>query len=69
MTANDNAGTSQQFSTASVIVTVLRDLFSPVFSNLPASINLNEGRAINSTVFTATATDADLEVIYTDIFF
>ncbi|XP_076458561.1 protocadherin Fat 4-like [Babylonia areolata] len=61
VTARDNAGSNQQFASASVIVTVLRDLFSPLFSNLPSSVALNEQQAVDRTVFTATATDADLE--------
>ena len=62
VTAQDNAGSNQQFASASVIVTVLRDLFPPLFTNLPTSVTLDEKQAINRTVFTATANDADLEV-------
>lgn len=62
MTAQDNVGNNQQFASATVIVTVLRDLFSPLFLNLPGSVTLDEQQAINRTVYTVTATDNDLEV-------
>lgn len=62
VTAQDNVGSNQQFASATVIVTVLRDLFSPLFTNLPGSVTLDEQQAVNRTVYTVTATDNDLEV-------
>ncbi|XP_035826838.1 protocadherin Fat 4-like [Aplysia californica] len=55
--ATDN----QQTASAEVFVTVLRDLFQPQFTNLPTTISVDETININSTVFTASATDADLQ--------
>ncbi|RUS85647.1 hypothetical protein EGW08_006593, partial [Elysia chlorotica] len=57
--AQDNVQQNTQFASAEVIVTVIRDLFRPQFTNLPTTITLQETNAINDTVFTATATDAD----------
>lgn len=61
MTATDNVSPNPQFSTATVFVNVLRDRFPPQFTNLPTVIQVQESSNINSTVFTATATDQDLK--------
>lgn len=61
VTATDNVSPNPQFSTATVFVNVLRDRFPPQFTNLPTVIQVQESSNINSTVFTATATDQDLK--------
>jgi protocadherin Fat 4 len=61
VTATDNVNPNPQFATATVFVNVLRDRFSPVFSNLPTVISVQESVGINASVFTATATDQDLK--------
>ena len=61
VTATDNVSPNPQVSSATVFVNVLRDLFSPRFTNIPTTINVNERAAVNTTVFTATATDQDLK--------
>ena len=52
-----------QTASAEVFVTVLRDLFQPQFTNLPTSVSVDEDVVSNTTIFTALATDADLQVI------
>ncbi|KAH3873275.1 hypothetical protein DPMN_036506 [Dreissena polymorpha] len=46
--ATDNRIPTAQSTTATVIVTVLRDLAPPRFTNLPFTIDLNEKTVINS---------------------
>ena len=59
--ASDNRSPTPQSTTATVIVTVLRDLALPRFINLPAAIDLDENAVIGRSVFQVTATDDDLE--------
>ena len=61
-TVNVQATDNNQIASAEVIVTVLRDLFRPTFSNLPTNINVDEDSNTNVTVFSAVATDQDIQV-------
>ncbi|KAJ8318063.1 hypothetical protein KUTeg_003154 [Tegillarca granosa] len=59
--ASDNVSPSPKIASATVFVNVLRDLASPRFTNLPDRVNVFENQAVNRSIYTATATDADLK--------
>ncbi|XP_046579035.1 protocadherin Fat 4-like [Haliotis rubra] len=61
VTATEMTSSNRQFATASVQVTVLRDLYSPQFNNLPATIDVNEDLPVDRAIFTADAYDADIQ--------
>ncbi|XP_046579032.1 protocadherin Fat 4-like [Haliotis rubra] len=61
VTATEMTSSNRQFATASVQVTVLRDLYSPQFNNLPATIDVNEDIPVDRAIFTADAYDADIQ--------
>lgn len=50
----------EKFDISSVIVTVTRNLQSPVFTNTPYTQTINYNQAINVPMFTATALDGDI---------
>ena len=58
VTATDGKFTAS----ASVRVTVRRDLDNPVFTARAGFVNIEENIAVGTTVYTYTATDNDLEV-------
>ena len=54
-------GTPQLTSSqqATVIITVVRNNFAPVFQNTPYSRDISQGTSAGTSVFQVTATDAD----------
>ncbi|XP_050391949.2 protocadherin Fat 4 [Patella vulgata] len=60
VTATDN-GVRQESANTLVEVTVLRDVSAPEFTNIPRTITLEETQATNTSIFTASGRDADLQ--------
>ena len=59
--ASDNVQPNPQRASATVFVKVIRDRSPPVFNNLPTTISVDEQTVLNTTVYTASATDSDLK--------
>lgn len=55
-------GQPPKTSSGTLTVNVPRDLYKPVMSNLPGSINLNEKVATGTGVYTVSVRDGDLQV-------
>ena len=49
---------------ATVFIEVIRNQFSPVFVNTPYAVEVSQGTGQFATIFTVTATDSDLQVIW-----
>lgn len=58
----DQRVTQERIDTSTVVVNVQRDQFPPVFQNTPYGVSITDSQALNTTIYTVSAVDADLRV-------
>lgn len=62
MRVTDQRVTQERIDTSTVVVNVQRDQFPPVFQNMPYGVSITDSQALNTTIYTVSAVDADLRV-------